>query len=185
MFQRRKNSTIFFFLLNIVAVTACNKTAESPPSPPPSAPKMPVKPAAIQKAVSTSVKPIADKTEHAKAMDFSNKRDPFKPFIVAAPAGKAAAPVRIGALPIHSYDVNQFKVIGIIAGLSENRAMVVDPAGKPYVLKEGMTIGRNEGKVIRISPASIEVMEKLTDESGKAYKNFVKLNLPRKQEFGR
>ena len=80
-------------------------------------------------------------------LDFSGRKDPFKPFIVQqqsalrAPERRARA---IDMLPIQSYDVTKFKVSGIIAGLKENKALVIDPAGKGYVVKQGMLIGSND-----------------------------------------
>lgn len=136
-------------------------------------------------------KPLQNKLSSAQPapppppINFSKKKDPFRPFI--SPATTKSAPGAIKAqnrsgLPIHSFDVSQFKVIGIITGLRENRAMIVDPTGKPYVIKVGMTVGINEGRVTRINPASIEITEQFTDGSGKKRKQVIRLNLPRKQE---
>ena len=72
--------------------------------------------------------------------------------------------------------MSSFKVSGIIVGLSQNTALVVDPAGKAYVVKPGMTIGSNNGRITRITRNTIEVDERI---NGK--KTLVKLSLPQKK----
>ena len=85
------------------------------------------------------------------------------------------------ALPIHSFDVSQFKLIGIITGGRENQAMVTDPGGKGYVLKVGMSIGKNDGKIISISSNGVGILEQFKDDNGRVRKENIKLTLPRKQ----
>lgn len=116
--------------------------------------------------------------------DFSAKKDPFKPLLMAK---KAPVPVFTrrrsisgSTLPIHSFDVNRYKVIGIITGIRENQAMVTDPNGKGYVVKVGMTIGKNEGRITSISSNSVTVLEQFIDNNGRVRKEFIKINLPRK-----
>ena len=143
-----------------------------PPAPPP-------KP--VQKAVSSVVKPPP---APVNMFDFSSKKDPFKPFV--APKLEPAVEVKAQkvhkeAIPIHSYDVSQFKLIGVVTGEKENRAMVVDPARKGYVLKVGMTIGKNEGRVTAITPEGVDVLEQFKDDNGKVRKERIKLTLPKKQ----
>ncbi|NTV46136.1 MAG: pilus assembly protein PilP [Chlorobiales bacterium] len=117
--------------------------------------------------------------------DFSNKKDPFKPFVTVktepkkAPEGSKSS--QRTSLPIHSFDVSQFKLIGIITGGRENQAMVTDPGGKGYVLKVGMLIGKNDGKITSISPSGVDVLEQFKDDNGRVRKEKIKLTLPRKQ----
>jgi len=150
----------------------CGKT-EKTQQPPPAAVIQPKQTPAIQKAVTSAAAPTV------APIDFSMKKDPFKAVVVAP---KVPVPVK-GApsgIPILAYDVTQFRIIGIIAGLKENRAMVVDPAGKSYVLKEGMHIGKNNGKITRITNSHIEVTEQYREETGKIKTSVVRLTLPRK-----
>jgi type IV pilus assembly protein PilP len=169
----------FIIILSSLWLAAgCDKfKAPGSVPPPPPGPKKDIVTKPVQAVVtSAQIKP------QAEAIDFSKKKDPFRPYaIVVTPKGK---PNRSG-LPIHMYEVNQFKIIGIITGLKENRAMIVDPNGKSYVVKVGMTIGIYEGRISKINPSSIEVVESLEDEGGKRVKRTVLLNLPRKQEFSR
>lgn len=160
-----------------------NEQSQTPPPPVAHAPgstKRSDKP--IQKQVSSATTPNA--TSHNQ-FDFSSKKDPFKPYVVAKSAPislqKRVKRTNRFALPIHSFDVNQFKLIGVITGGKENQAMVTDPNGKGYVLRPGMTIGKNEGRIVSITSSGVNVLEQFTDDNGRVHKEYIKINLPRKQ----
>lgn len=164
---------VFLLAAMLLFAGGCKKKEEAPPPPPPSKPHKPV-----QKAVTSAAALVEP------SLDFTNRKDPFRPFVVVAPKPTAPTgrrPVREALLPIQNYDVSQFKVIGIVAGLKENSAMIVDPTGKGYVVRKGMLIGRNEGRITRITPSGVEVYEQFRDDSGKIVKRTIKLTLPRKQ----
>ena len=160
--------------------TGCKKKELPPAAPPPSvaASKPPApqqKP--VQKPVSSALKLSPPSVTQ---FDFSNKKDPFKPFVIvnAPPSGRKA---QRDALPIHNFDVGQFKLIGIVTGGKDNKAMVTDPNGKGYVLKTGMTIGKNEGRITAITNSGVNVMEQFKDDNGRVRKENIRLTLPRKQ----
>ncbi len=157
--------------------------------------EQPQVPAVVQpvQAVVAQPKPVQKQASSALRLpappvnqfDFSNKKDPFKPFVVVKAETKASPEsikkARRDSLPIHSFDVSQFKLIGIITGGRENQAMVTDPAGKGYVLKVGMTIGKNDGRIVAISSGGVDVLEQFKDDNGRVRKENIKLTLPRKQ----
>jgi type IV pilus assembly protein PilP len=203
---KRRNSNrlssrgcLFLFAITTVIMPGCKKQAPPPPQATPlpqktvSAPPAPAKPvmanssaakSAIQKQLSTVKKPIP---LGAVSLDFASKRDPFKPFIPApaapqaASAGKASKVIQRDALPIQSFDTEKFRITGIITGIKENSALVMDPNGKGYVVKEGMSIGNNDGRVRKVTASSVEVEESFRDDSGKVRKRIVKLTLLRKK----
>jgi type IV pilus assembly protein PilP len=176
-------SFVCVFLLLLVACSKGQTPVSSPVrSQPAKAAAVQVKP--IQKAVSSALRlPVSAVNQ----FDFSNKKDPFKPFIAAKNDTKNPTETEIfkknmhNSLPIHSYDVNQFKLIGIITGGKESQAMVTDPGGKGYVLKVGMTMGKNDGRIISINTNGVEVLEQFKDDNGKVRKENIKLTIPRKQ----
>lgn len=171
------------FALSVV--TGCGKKGAEAPPPQPEQVRKPVqKPVSsvrppVQGQLSTPRKPTVE------PIDFSRRRDPFKPAIVElAPVarpepGKRAADVNL--LPIQRYEVERFRVTGIITGLKENRAMIVDPEGKGYVARIGMKIGPNDGRIVRITPQGIEVEESFRDDFGRLKRRTVKLALQRKR----
>jgi type IV pilus assembly protein PilP len=164
--------------------TACSKDQPAVPTPAPAKPQTAaaVAPKPVQSIASSASRPP---TPPVNQFDFSNKKDPFRPFVVVKAEPKrsfdAIKKAQHDSLPIHSYDVNQFALIGIVTGGRGNRAMVVDPGGKGYVLKVGMLIGKNDGKIVLISANGVDVVEQFKDESGKTRKETIKLTLPRKQ----
>jgi type IV pilus assembly protein PilP len=179
--KKKINKICFYVVLSATLMQflgACEKKAETPTLPQSQAakvvkPQMPVqKPDSSAKAISPA----------GSVTDFNSQKDPFKPFVAETKASPVAKKNRFGqVLPILNYDVSQFKISGIIIGLKENSAMIVDPTGKPYVVKTGMDIGRNDGRITKIAPNFIDVFEQYRDENGKLIKKTVRLTLPKKE----
>jgi type IV pilus assembly protein PilP len=150
-------------------MAACKAEEKASPAPAP-VPKAKV----MQTQQSTSKVAIAP-----QAFDFSAKRDPFKPHVVEVKPEAKQGRVK-GTLPIQNFELAQFKISGIIVGLKENIAQVIDPTGKAYTLKKGMIIGNREGRVVAITPTYIEVVEKVTEDSGKSRSQTERLLIPKK-----
>lgn len=179
------NSRLFVVIVATGVVLAtlpgCNKNEQSAPPAQSSNAAAPQQPKPVQKAVSSALKlqPAA-----VNQFDFSNKKDPFKPFmIVKASEGPLASGKRIvrDGLPIHSFDVSQFRLIGIMTDGRQNKAMVVDPNGKGYVIRAGMTIGKNDGQITLITNNGVEVLEQFRDDNGRVRKETIRITLARKQ----
>lgn len=164
--------------------TGCNK--ETAPVPAPSAAKNNVKKKTTKPKQQAEVneEPEINTNEISDLLDFSNRKDPFKPFLATqVPAGggsRKQVAVTGDELPIHSFEVSQFRLIGTILDSKGNRAMVVDPAGKGYVLKAGMSIGKNEGKITKITTDGVDVVEQFRDENNKIRKETITIPLLRK-----
>lgn len=170
------------FFVCVLLFTACSKKQQQAPVPAQQPKTVAVQPKPIQKQASSALRLP---TPPVNQFDFSSKKDPFKPFVaVKAEIKNTPASTKIfqrSMLPIHSFDVSQFKLIGIITGGRENKAMVTDPGGKGYVLKTGMLIGKNAGKITSISSNGVDVLEQFEDDNGRVRKENIKLTLPRKQ----
>jgi type IV pilus assembly protein PilP len=192
---RRNSRMAAILLLSVwVAAAGCKKENNVPPSSPaPAKPAQPAQPV-IQKQSTTAkgnitlaVQGKQSSARQAPAAvnlgDFSSRKDPFKPFVTIGPTASAKPAVAKGgdSLPIQSYDVNKFKLTGIITGLTDNRALLVDPLGKAYVVKTGMLLGNNNGRVSRISATSVEVLEYFKDDNSQLRKRTVRLTLPQKK----
>jgi len=120
------------------------------------------------------------------SLDFRGRRDPFKPAVEQQqpkPATEQAvtAVPKGEQLPIQSYEVAKFKVSGIIVGIKQNRALLIDPQGKPYVVQEGMAVGNHDGRITRITPTSVEVVERFRDPAGRVKKRTIVLTLAKKR----
>jgi type IV pilus assembly protein PilP len=183
--KKRRNShylMMFYLIAGLLLPGGCKKE-EQPPSPPQAklAPAVKVLPP-VQKQPSS-----AKIGENLKpSMEFSSRKDPFKPFVapqaqVAKPGASAGRTGSKELLPIQSYELSKFKVAGIIVGLKENSALVIDPAGKGYVVKKGTLIGSDDGHISRITATTIEVVESYKDDNGRIRKRTSKLILPQKK----
>ena len=183
--RNSRTCSVVVLLFAATLFSGCTKKQQTAPA---ATPPVSVKPnqqsPAIQKPVSSSSLKLTA-LPPANQFDFSGKKDPFKPAI-AVKAATSQAPDDMkkalqGGLPIHNFDVSQFRLIGIVTGAKENQAMVVDPNGKGYVLKIGMTIGKNDGRVAVINIKGVEVIEQFKDDSGRVRKENIRITLPRKQ----
>lgn len=183
----KKNSRLSGLLICIFAVTLITQGCKKDQQPGP-AQVSTAGPVAVNPQVKPVQKPLSSVTRLAPApvnkFDFSTKKDPFKPYMIVKSAPLSSkARTRMeekAALPIHRFDVSQFKLIGIVTGGRENQAMVTDPDGKGYVLKSGMTIGKNDGRVMTVTNRGVEILEQFRDDNGRVRKEHIKLTLPRK-----
>jgi len=170
--------SVLLAILLLLQQVGCKKTPPPPPAPPPVAVNQPQ--VVVQKPIST-VKMAPVQTNQ---LDFSAKKDPFKPYIsvkvaTSAELSKLKRDLK-PLLPIHSFDVSRFRLIGTVTDSKGNKAMVVDPAGKGYVLRVGMTIGKNEGKITRIDTSGVDVVEQFHDDNNKMRKESIRIPLLRK-----
>jgi type IV pilus assembly protein PilP len=180
----RKNpiSALYAAALLLAILAGCSKEdkpaqAPAPKQAPPAKPA--AQPAPVQKQMSSVAKPGAQ-------LDFRQRTDPFKPFapVEVAPPVQVGQPINRSSsdlLPIQTFDVSKFKVAGIIAGLKQNRALLIDPTGKGYVVQEGMVIGSNDGRITKITSSAIEVVERFREDSGRIKKRKVVLTLSKKR----
>jgi type IV pilus assembly protein PilP len=164
----------------LALISGCKKKETSPPAPV----TAPVQnKSANAQAVPTQgiMSSVQMGVSAGSGFDISSKKDPFKPYVieqkVAKPLHRTAS---ANALPIQQFEVRQFRVSGVIVGLKENRAQIVDPLGRAYVVREGMFIGNNEGKIVKISTSGIEVLELYREDNGKIVRRIITLTLPKK-----
>jgi Tfp pilus assembly protein PilP len=94
--------------------------------------------------------------------DATGKRDPFRSFILD----------RLGELddgakgPLEQFELNQLHVVGVVWDAERQRALVTDPSGRGYVVREGTAIGKNDGRVISIDDNLVLVRETYVDYVG-------------------
>jgi type IV pilus assembly protein PilP len=193
--MRRRNSCTSGIMLLTFCLAAAGCKKEQPPAPVPPPPPKAAAPAPPVQAKASSAKSAAAQAVQKQqsslrhtlpvgtVLDFSAKKDPFKPFLVepVIPATPSASKRGRDILPIQGYDINKYRIAGIVAGLKENRALVIDPLGKGYVVKTGMLIGNNNGRITRITGNAVEVLESFRDDNGVARERTVKLTLPQKK----
>lgn len=178
-----RSSTRYAALLLLVAMLFGCKKEEQQATPPPTTPMPPATAASPAAPVQKQLSSVTGTGN----LDFRKRTDPFKPYGQELPAppkaglAQPSAAPSADALPIESFEVSKFRVVGIITGLVENRAQVIDPNGKSYVVQRGMVIGNNRGRISRITANSIEVVESFKDDSGRTRKRTIVLTLAKKR----
>jgi type IV pilus assembly protein PilP len=90
------------------------------------------------------------------------KRDPFTSFVVELEKISAGS----HSHPLQKFQLAQLKLIGVVVGIPYPKAMFEDPAGKAWIVGPGTHIGKNFGKIKKITNESVVVMEEYHDASG-------------------
>jgi Tfp pilus assembly protein PilP len=115
--------------------------------------------------------------------DPNNRRDPFRPWgqqqFVPAPVekidevntsgGQQAPAPQVPSepqSPLQSFDVAQFKLMGIIWNVKNPKAVVMDPLKKQHIVFRYTKIGRNNGFVATIREGGIVIVEPTIGENG-------------------
>jgi len=93
--------------------------------------------------------------------DFAGKRDPFRSFILTAQAERTDS-----RGPLEQFDLAQLKVVAVMWGSQRPRAVVADPSGRGYIVREGTYMGKNEGRIIAIADNALVVKETYVDYFG-------------------
>jgi type IV pilus assembly protein PilP len=106
------------------------------------------------------------------------RRDPFVPLSkIRRPVTESAEP----QTPLQSYDLSQFRLVGVIVGKGASKAMVLAPDGKSYVIAKGVKIGKNNGVVLDINSDAVRVKEKYYDFSGNIIENIQEIAVPKRE----
>jgi len=102
----------------------------------------------------------------APDIDIAALRDPFESYLTVLEqqnqkrmqAHRSRTSDR-AAQPLESFDLGALKLVAIMKMGDAHAAMVEDPEGKGYVVRTGTYIGRDNGRVVKISERSVEIME--------------------------
>ena len=127
-----------------------------------------VQPAASPQNVESALQKPEEKKVESEAYSYSpqGRRDPFLSIIEASKKEQEAEKKKKSVKPSEMYDVAEIKVIAIAKDKNRSYAMVQLPDKKYFTVKEGMTLGLYNGKVIRIDTGSVMVREYLKDYKG-------------------
>ena len=159
-------------------LAACSEEQASQPSKTTNAKSKP--PA---KTVAPPQEALAEKEaakEEAFVYESKGRRDPFMPLSrIVKPVVEVVD--EEPKTPLQSFDVAQFKLIGVIVGMGDPKAMVVAPDGKSYVLARGIKIGKNNGVIVDITSEAVSIQETYYDFSGNGIENIQEITVPRRE----
>ena len=121
-------------------------------------------------------KPEHSRSRATKRYDPALHRDPFEPPTIAAENDDTPR------TPLERYEVGQLKLVGVVWGGSNSRAMVEDSAGLGYIVTHGTLIGSSGGFVRDIEPARVLIEETFTNFYGEAEPREIVMELPQEDE---
>ena len=134
-------------------------------------------------------KAVEQETKAAKPQFSYNpvgKRDPFRSYLaeMAKKSLERKAP-RLSAT--EQYELDQYRLTGLVTGTSQPKAMVEDPGGVGHALRVGSRIGKNRGRVTRITNSFMIVTEEFVDAQDEKHRVNIKVALPSSEDllFGR
>ena len=90
------------------------------------------------------------------------KRDPFKSFLSESRSLGGSS-----KKSLLSQDVSKFTLTGIIWGVSNPKAIVVDGEGGGHIISRGMQIGINNGRATKFLKDEVIIAEEFRDPLGK------------------
>ncbi len=108
--------------------------------------------------------------------DPRGKRDPFR-----SSFWNRKAMNRKVRGPLEQYELAQLAVAAIVWETNRPRALVKDPSGEGYIVKEGSRIGKNDGLVIHIGDNLVLVKETYIDFAGEQSTKDVEMRIRRSQ----
>lgn len=101
------------------------------------------------------------------------KRDPFRSFYRAV-----ETTIVTPLTPLQRFEIDQYKLVGIVWGIDDARAMVEDPEKVGHVIETGTYIGKNWGKVSQITSSAVIVTEEYQTIDGELVTNQITIGLP-------
>lgn len=135
-------------------------------------------PAAENKVPEAGPADVAEATP-AFVYDPAGRRDPFESLVALK---KQTGPsLDVPKTPLQSYELGQLRLIGVIVGKGQPRAMVVAPDGKSYILTKGIKVGKNDGVVKDISSDAVKVEEQFFEFTGEVRKSIQLIQLPKRE----
>jgi len=154
-------------LWGLVACDPDTTADRADPAPPPT-------PTPAEEAAAPDDQPEMKEDE---ASDFAynpiGKRDPFRSFFHSGPDRTISSPT-----PLQRFEVDEYRLVGIVWGISNPRAMVEDPENVGHVIEVGTYIGKNWGKVTQINSGSVIITEEYQTIDGELVTNEIVLELP-------
>ena len=104
--------------------------------------------------------------------DPRNKRDPFRSYRFDGESGPEKT---FG--PLGDFELGQLELSAVIWDATNPRALILDPGGRSYIVREGSQIGKNSGQVIHIGDNLVLVKETYENFAGERTTKDVELRI--------
>ena len=143
--------------------------------------------AARQKSAPTAskaVKPVPESISEQEDTDYAaaeqdyfydprGKRDPFRSF----PLVEDNRPAVREFGPHEDFEGGQLELSAVIWDANNPRALILDPGGRAYIVREGSQIGKNSGQIIHIGDNLVLVKETYENLAGERTTKDVELRI--------
>lgn len=106
--------------------------------------------------------------------DPTGKRDPFRSFQFDDEGKQDEAQV---SGPLSDFELGQLELSAVIWDHNNPRALILDPGGRSYIVREGSQIGKNNGQVIHIDDNLVLVKETYENFAGERTTKDVELRI--------
>lgn len=106
--------------------------------------------------------------------DPTGRRDPFRSFQFDD-EGKEQDEKSFG--PLADFELGQLELSAVIWDHNNPRALILDPGGRSYIVREGSQIGKNNGQVIHIGDNVVLVKETYENFAGERTTKDVELRI--------
>jgi len=83
--------------------------------------------------------------------------------------------------PLEQFDVSQLSLVAVVWQTGNPRALVQDPAGESYIVRTGMRIGKNAGRILTIGDSTVVVKETYVDLLGQETTKDIEMRIRRSQ----
>ncbi len=166
---------VAFSLVALLAVPGCDLLISGSGTPNRNKAAGPVGPAAIDDSARKTV-------EQEFVYNPIGKRDPFQSFIsIDDPGNGGVGPPPTGT---QKYELDQYKLVGIIWGVERPRVLLEDPDDVGHVAEIGSYVGRNWGKITMITSGEVVVTEEYQTIDGELVVNNISMRLPGTEGLG-
>jgi len=120
----------------------------------------------------------------APEIDFANLRDPFSSYLARVTThGQSALlenQLRLSnreRQPLENYDLDSLRLVAIFSMGGERVAMIEDTTNKGFILRRGSYLGKNNGKIEKITGDTVFLVEQVLDPAGDIIDRQVTLTL--------
>ena len=133
----------------------------------------------VPKSIKKAAAATAQQQEAAPQFSYSpvGKRDPFYSYLAEVQASAASQTERKREAT-ETFELDQYRLTGLVTGTAQPRAMVEDPEGKGHVISINSRLGKRGGIVTRISNEGIIVTEEFRTPTGDKVRVPITIKLP-------
>jgi type IV pilus assembly protein PilP len=135
-------------------------------------------------ATKPAAKPVAEPISEAADVGYAaaeqdyfydprGKRDPFRSFQFV----DENRPDVHDFGPLEDFELGQLELSAVIWDANNPRALILDPGGRAYIVREGSQIGKNHGQIIHIGDNLVLVKETYENLAGERTTKDVELRI--------